>query len=262
VLVPFTIHTLQSFLPFSEPIVVDAILKLCILTGLQLALFVYFRIFLGVMASLAGVFLFDALTGYSLTYIAGPSLIETGDLLNAAIFVGILYGAYHRNHLLMVVLFALGAANRETVLAALVPVVAILWNERRRPVIFSAIAGAAVIPYLAIRLMRARGGEFDWFSFEGLARNIPGLGTGDLGNALAGNVHVFFLLVPLFVLVLWKMRQLPVFLRRTLWLVPVLVIIHYLVGSIIEARLWLPALVALIPPALLNLEQILNTERT
>lgn len=256
VLIPFTVYGLQSLLPGSDPIVIDGILKLCILTLLQLALFAYFNNFLGAMLSVAGVFLFDALAGYSMTFIAGPSLIETADLLNAALFAGILLAAYRRRYLVVGALIIPGALNRETILAVLVPLGILLWHERRRFLIFSLLAGTAIVPYLAVRLARTREAGFDWFTFEGLQRNIPGYPGGRLANVIVGNLHLAFLLVPFLVLAFWKYKQLPGFLRTGLSLVPVLIIVHYLVGSIIEARLWLPVLVVLIPPAMMTLERI------
>jgi hypothetical protein len=91
---------------------------------------------------------------------------------------------------------------------------------------------------------------------EGLAHNIPFLSEQTTGKAIVGNLHVIALLGPLLVVSVPRFWDKPKFLWVCAIVVPFFIVAHYAVGTIIEARLWMPLFIILIPLSIINLSRL------
>ena len=249
VLIPYSVTALHSMAPVLSPMNVDLFLKIIILIVCQASFYLYSRLFLSPIASLAGVFILDCLVGFTLSSIQGPSIIETSDLLNMAIYSLALISLYKDSLRYFCLILFIGTFNRESTWMIL-PILFISDFIHRRGPWRSILACLAVgIPYVGMRLVIGSDAPA-WVTLEGIVRNIPFLATEHTGEALMANVHVAVLLGPLLILALMNFKSHPEFLRVTSSIVPLFIVIHYIAGWIIETRLWMPLFVILIPLAL------------
>ncbi len=256
IFVPYLIFILHKGLPLINTLMWDLGLKILILTFCQLVFFNYLRSFFSGMVALAGVLWFDILIGVSLFHIQGPSVIETADLLNALVF-GLALQAIYRNRfiLLCVVLFC-GTFNRETTWILLPILFLQEWFGGRSWRRFLIAVAAVALPYFGLHWLIASSTPI-WFLTQDIRLNVPFLAPQHTWGALVANLHLFFLLGPLIVLGVYRFREHPVFLQIACSIVPLFIIIHYIVGSIRETRLWMPLYLLLIPVAIDNLIKLL-----
>jgi hypothetical protein len=259
VFIPYLIFILHKSIPVINPLVWDFGLKILILLFCQLAFFNYLRSFFSGIAALAGVLWFDILIGVSLFHIQGPSLIETADLMNVLIFSLALRAIYLGHFVLLCIILFVGTLNRETTWI-LLPI--LFLNDRlgRRTWHRLFMAGAAVaLPYFGLRWLIATPTTI-WFAVNDIPLNIPFLSPPHAAGALVANLHLMLLLGPLIALGVYHFRQHPFFLRIAASIAPLFILIHYIVGSIRETRLWMPLYLLLIPLALNNLIKLLQDE--
>ena len=238
----------------------DFVLKFLLLCLLEMAFYRYLSGFFNPMESLAGVFLLMALVGFSFSYVAGPSIMETGDVLNAVVFV-LAFSALHQNKfaLLCAILFV-GTLNRESTWILMIPIsIAEYMNRRRAERIIITLLSIA-LPYFAVRMLH--GSSSNWFMMAGLARNIPFISKDFLWNAIIANVHFVVLVGPLLLLSLYRFKERPRFLQVASSIVPLFILVHYAVAWIIEARIWIPLFLVLIPLSLESLKQITGFDFT
>ena len=195
----------------------------------------------------------DVLIGYSLAYVLGPASGETTDLLNLLVFILVLDLMLDGRTGALAVLFVVGMLNRETPLLLLPLVFAIDRSEKRGIAPSAILALASVAVYVGLRLaIRTTGGG--WFITQGLGMNIPGYESGMAGRSFQSVVHVLLLLAPLFGLAVVGFSRLPLVFRGSIVLAGLLVIIHFVVATVIESRLWMPEFALLIPASLYNLQ--------
>ncbi len=257
--VPYLIFTLHKSLPLINVLTWDFGLKILILTFCQLAFFNNLRSFYSGIAALAGVLWFDILTGVSLFHIQGPSVIETADLMNVLVFSLALHAIYRDRFILLCAVLFGGTFNRETTWILLPVLFLHEWFGRRSWRRFL-IAGAAVaLPYFGLRWLITSPTPI-WFLTQDIRLNIPFLSPQHTWGALVANLHLIFLLGPLLVLGAYRFREHPAFLQIASSIAPLFIIIHYVVGSIREIRLWMPLYLLLIPLALDNLIKLLQNE--
>jgi len=261
VFIPYLAQGLHTVLPFLSLVNIDLVLKIFFLIICQFSFYYYLRIFFPSFVSLVGVFILDILLSFALSSIIGPSITENDDLMNLAIFTLSLI-ALNKNQLVYLLAFLfIGTFNRETTLL-IIPI--IFFNDYfsgkgiRRTLLACA---AIVIPYLGLRIF-IHSPEPNWFTFKWIIHNIPFLSSETTSNALIANAHLFFLLGPLIILSLMNYNKHPKFLRTASYITPLFIVVHYLVGRIIEVRLWIPLFVILIPLALNTLIMIFNTHST
>lgn len=257
VFIPYLAYGINSILPFISLVNLDLLLKIFFLIVCQLTFYYYLRNFFPDMLSLMGVFLMDILLGFTFSSIIGPSIGENADLLNLAVFILVLNALYKNKFLIVVVFLFIGTFNRETTLF-LIPIIfmhdLILEKGLLRTV---AALFAVAVPYIGLRLL-INPPVADWFTFEALIKNIPFLSAEMTSSALIANFHVVFLLIPLIVLSLFNFKQHPQFLRIAAYITPLFILVHYLIGNIIETRLWIPLFMILIPLSVNSLSLILN----
>jgi hypothetical protein len=261
IFVPYLIFILHKSLPLINMLRWDFGLQILILIFCQLVFFNYLRSFFSGMAAFAGVLWFDILIGVSLFHIQGPSVIETADLMNALIFSLALHAIYRDRLILLCAVLFLGTFNRETTWILLPILFLHEWFGRRSWQRFLVAVAAVALPYFGLRWLIASPTPI-WFLTEDLRLNIPFLSSQHTWGALVANLHLIFLLGPLIVLGIHRFREHPVFLQIASSIAPLFILIHYIVGSIRETRLWMPLYLLLIPLALNNLIKLLQEEES
>ncbi len=252
---PFMIHAIASVIPLS-PINVDFALKLLVFLISQWVFYALLRSHLGEWQSFAGVLLFNVLMMFSLSYIHGPSVLETGDIANALVFASALLLLHQNKFGFLCVIAALGMLNRETPLL-FVPVVFLhdRFHERgwrRSAILFLILAGIYLVPRFLIGSTSS-----DWFRFEGIPWNIP-FAAENFAKPIVANLRLLVLLGPLFLLGFSRFQDQPPLFKHAAILVPVFLLVHYVLATIIEARLWMPLFVVLIPMAIHTLSGLMK----
>jgi hypothetical protein len=256
-LVPWITAFAHRLFPSVTEIDIDAVLKVLILFCVQITFFWTQRRFYAPWIALAGVFWMDVLIGYSLAYVLGPASGETTDLLNLLVFVLALDLMLDGKTAALALLFVVGMLNRETPLLLLPLIYALDRSARRRAARSVIVTLASVAVYVGLRLaVQTTGGK--WFTMQGLGSNIPGYEPGMGGRALQSALHVLVLLVPLFGLAVAGFNRKQILFRGSIVLAGILVIVHFVVATVIESRLWMPVFALLIPPSLLTLQGIFN----
>lgn len=256
-LVPYA-YTFTRHFGF-DLLLVDFAVKVGLLWLCQLVFFRYLRRFVPGLAAVAGVFLLDVLVAYSLSYISGPSAVETMDLVNLLVFVLALEWIHAGRLPALCAVLAVGTLNRETVWVLVFIFALRDWLEGHglRRVMWPGLAVA--VPYFGVRLLVPS--DAVWFGTKDLVYNIPFLRAETTWQAVLANTHVFFLLAPLIGLAAIRFREHPRFLQIAAAMTPVFILVHYVFGSIIERRLWMPLYVLLIPLVVRRLQGWFGGER-
>jgi hypothetical protein len=226
---------------------------------LQGLCFTYLATFSGRHGALAGVLWLDVLLAYSLSYIQGPSIVESADILSAVIMTGALLALYRRQVGLLLVVLAVGTFNRETQWIILPAVFA--WRQRsgESHVVSLAAAAAVAVPYLAVRFLIPAPGA--WLTTGGLALNVPFFSAVHTPQAITATIHVLLLLGPLVALAAWRYRDHDPFLQVSGIIVVLFIIVHYLFGTVIESRLWIPLYPVLLPLSLGSIHRLLGAAK-
>lgn len=254
ILVPQLLAALHAVTGLA-PLTLDLVLKLAALTSLQALAYAYLRAFFGATEALCGVLWLDAVSGYCLSFIPGPHITETSDILAACSMVACLLALHAGRHRVLLGLLLVSVCNRETCMLLLPAVFAHEW-PRAGGVRRSLQATLAVlIPYLGLRLWI---GRRPWFAWT-VATNIPGLASSSW-KAVVANVHVLLLLGPLLALGALGFARQSSFVRKSALIVPGYLLVHYLFGRVIENRLWLPLVPVLLPLAIGGLVQLRERE--
>lgn len=148
------------------------------------------------------------------------------------------------------VVIAVGMTARETVGLLVLLAAAVRVDEWRRLEYWRLILGlaaTAAMVWLALRL--GYGPREAFTELVTPAVNIPE------NLSRAGSLRVVVLFGPVWALALWRLRGAPAFLRRSLVLVPVFLVVHLCYGLIGETRYFLPLAPCLVPLALRHLAE-------
>ena len=259
VLIPYLYKLVTEITDKFSLITFDFALKVLLLTACQLAFFQYLRQFFAKLVALAGVLWFGFLISYSLSYIPGPSVIETIDIFNALVFCMALSLLLKDQLMPFCLLLVVGMMNRETPWILLPTVFLGEWLGNRRFGRVLVVSLALAIPYFGLRFLIETPIP-TWFTTHDLMFNIPFMSAEQSYKAIVANVHLLFLLGPLLIISAIRFREHPKFLQIAAAVVPLFVIVHYLFGSIIERRLWMPLYVLLLPLAVHNLSKMCSGE--
>lgn len=234
-------------------ITIDLFPKVILLIACQYSLLRYLGNFFEKTAALLGVFLFDSLLGYFLSFIKGPSIIETIDILNFLIVTLGLIALYRNNYLYLSALLFIGLLNRETPLI-LLPIAFI--HERIQYKKFhssSRVLLISLIAFLSPRIFLTSWADATWFNTGELHANLSFLFGEYSREAVMGNIRLAVLLGPFLLLGLYKFSEQPRFLRVASIAIPLLIVVHYFTGRIVETRLWIPLFPLLMPLTVNNL---------
>ena len=259
IFIPYLVTGLHSVVPFWSLVDIDLFLKIFFLIICQVTFYYYLCNFFSSFVSLTGVLILDILLSFTFSSIVGPSIGENADLLNMAIFIMALNALFKNSFGYLLALLFIGTFNRETIWF-LIPIIFLNDFFSKKSIYRSLLACLTVaIPYFGLRTI-IRPSVPDWFTFEGVIRNIPFLSPETTATALIANAHVAFLLGPLIILSLLHFNKHPQFLRIASYITPLFILLHYILGTIIETRLWLPLFIILIPLSLNTLTLILNNQ--
>lgn len=209
-----------------------------VFTTLALLVFTrYCRHWLRPGTAVAGTVLYALLIAYS----ARNDLQESAPLLGLT-FAGALWAMREGRDIAFAAIVWIGALNNETMLFliplfVLIRAVPLRWDTLWRMSARAFILGLpALLTVAAVRY---------------LTRDMAYLGGGwHLGENLRSLGAVVLFFGPLWLLALWRMRDLPLFLRRGLWSVPLFMLPNLMIGVITETRLLLPLCGFVLPAAL------------
>lgn len=249
ILIPFLILGTQAVFSFLTMVGIDFLMKVFFLILCQLSFYYYLRNFYFSIISFLGLVILDVLLSFTFSSILGPSVVETADIFNLVIFILALQALYRNHFIQFLLLIFLGTLNRETTWF-LLPVL-FLNDFSNKKGYFRTIIAAVVIavPYFGLRLL-IKSDNASWFTFEKLSHNIPFLSSELTTTALIANFHTAIFLLPFIILTVMNFKKHPNFLRKAVFITPLFILVHYLLGSIIETRLWLPLIVILLPTSL------------
>jgi len=259
IFIPFLVAGLQSLFPFLSLIDLDLFLKIFFLFIGQITFYIYLRNFYSSFISLSGVFFLDILLSFTFSSIIGPSIGENADLFNLAIFVLSLNAIYKNSYSSLLIFLFIGTFNRETTLF-LLPILFLNDYFMKKSIYRSILASVVTaIPYFGIRLL-IQSPDPSWLTFNGITKNIPLLNHETTINALIANIHTIAVLGPVVLLSVLNFSKHPQFLRVASFITPLFIVLHYIFGSIIETRLWIPLFTLLIPLSLNSLIILLDLE--
>lgn len=180
------------------------------------------------------------------TQMPGVTLFEGQDALNLAVMLFGMHLILRRKFWWLALLIPVGIINRETPLFLLIPMIYIGWKEHVwKPVALTVIL--SVGSYIGIRLLVNNPGGAEWFLFDKMSKNIPGLNSQDLGFALKSNVYVLLYFIPVLALFFVGKKLKSVDFKGILLMSACFILAHYMVGTIIELRLFLPLIGVLLP---------------
>ena len=253
VFIPYFVTGIHYIFPFISLVDIDFILKIFLLCFCQITFFLYLRNFYGAIISLAGVFILNILLSFTFSSILGPSIGENADLLNLLIFTLSLNAIYKNSFFLLLLTLFIGTFNRETTLF-IIPI--LFLNDYNKKLGYTRTILACMIvaiPYLGLRFL-IQSPSPNWFTFEGLSKNIPFINSEFTKNAIIANIHTLSTLGFLIILSIMNFKKHRKFFRTASFMVPPFILLHYLVGSVIETRLWIPLFAILIPLSLNSLK--------
>lgn len=249
ILIPYMVLGIQSLFSFLSMVGIDFLLKVSFLILSQLAFYFYLRSFFSPLISLLGVVILDVLLSFTFSSILGPNVVETADIFNLGIFILALHTLYKNQFIKFLVLIFVGTINRETTWF-LLPVLFLNDLSSKKGFFRTIISFVAIaVPYFGLRLL-IHVDDSIWFTFEKLSHNIPFLISELTTTALIANFHTAIFLLPFIILTVMNFKKHPDFLRTATYLTPLFIVVHYLLGSIIETRLWLPLIIILLPTSL------------
>ncbi len=166
-------------------------------------------------------------------------VVQESDPINLLVFMLGVWALARTRDLLLIPLVLVGTLNRET--TAMLPAVYLLARWRERPAgevawRTAAIGGAWALAYGALRL--GYGDREYYCAVVMWTENLKALGP---------TVLVLLLFGAMWGLAFVGAKKGPTMLRRSLWLVPPYIALHYVVALAWEVRLFLPLAPVIIP---------------
>jgi hypothetical protein len=235
-LTPWLAEGLRLALPGQNLFTAYVVLR-GITTGLGLFFFDrYMRVWFTRPAAAGGALALAAIIPF--TYFR---VVQESDPINLLAFVLAYWAMAVERDFLLFPLVLLGTLNRET--TALIPALYLVARIGGRPgrEVASRTAGLAacwIAVYGGLRLLYgSRGYYCDVVMWS---KNIASWGP---------TIQVLLLFGALWVLALFGARKAPTLLRRSLWLLPPYIALHYVVAMVNEVRLFLPYAPSIIPLA-------------
>ncbi len=233
-LAPWLAEWLRLLLPDGDLFLAYMLLR-AVVTGITLFVFDrYMRTWFTPAAAAAGALALAAIIPF--TYYR---VVQESDPINLLVITAAFLALARSRDLLLIPLVLLGTLNRET--TAMIPAVYLLarWREKPmaemipRAVILS--AAWAVVYFGMVRIYGWREPYTETFMWSrNVASGFPTL-------------QVVLVYGAIWLLAVLGARQAPPMLRRTLWLVPPYIALHYVIAMVNEVRLFLPLAPILIP---------------
>ncbi len=233
-LTPWLAESLRLLLPGHQVFTAYILLR-GLITGLTFYFFDrYLRTWFNPPAAAGGALALAAILPF--TYFR---VVQESDPINLLVFVLAFSALAKDREFLLLPLILLGTLNRET--TALIPAIYLLSNWGRRPTAqlawrTASFAAAWILVYGSLRLGY---GHREYYC---------DLIMWPLNTATWGpTIHVVLFFGVMWVLAFLGAKGAPLLLRRSLWLLPPYVALHYVVAMVQEVRLLLPLAPVLIP---------------
>lgn len=209
-----------------------------VVTGVTLYLFHrYMRVWFSPGAAAAGALCLAAILPFTYLHV-----VQESDPINLLAFVLAFWALARGRDLLLLPLVLVGTLNRET--TAMIPAVYLFARLGRRPiaeVAWKTAALAAAWAAIYLSMVWVLYGRREYYCDVVMWRlNV---------ESWAPTAQVLLLFGVMWVLAFAAARRGPLLLRRTLWLLPPFVILHYVVAMVREVRLFLPFAPVVIPLA-------------
>jgi hypothetical protein len=233
-LTPWLAEGLRLLLPGQQVFFAYLLLR-GLVTGLTLLLFDrYLRTWFSPPAAAAGALALAAILPF--TYFR---VVQESDPINLLVFV-LAFSAWAADRdLLLIPLLLVGTLNRET--TALIPALYLVANWGRRPAAqlawkTAALGAAWAATYGGLRLAY---GHREYY--------CPVIMWGQNTAGWAPTIHVALVFGAMWALAFVGARGAPALLRRSLWLLPPYLVLHFVVAMAQEVRLFLPLAPVVIP---------------
>jgi hypothetical protein len=235
-LTPFLAEAVRRLLPDQDLETAYLVLRGA-LTGVTLVAFErYLRVWFLPAAAAAGTLLLAAIIPFTFMQV-----VQESDPLNLLIFVLAYWALAVGRDLWLIPLVVVGTLNRETI--AMIPVAYLVvrygWEPCTRVLARAAILGTCwASTYGGLLLHYGRRAYYcDAVMFS---HNV---------GSLSPTLFPLLLFGPVWGMAVLARRDAPAMLRRSLWLVPPFILLHYVVAVVEEVRLFLPLAPILIPLA-------------
>lgn len=188
----------------------------------------------------------------------GITIVESQDILNAIFFLLLLLLAKNEKWFFFGLVSIISIMNRETPLILLVPFSLYLVSKRKiKPLIF--INTVALLTYFSIRFfMQVNQGNYP--DFTNLRTNFPGINMTYFFVAIKNNILLFSMIGPLIIFAFYNFKKETIYDRLLILVIIPFLIIHYIMGSILEIRLFFPLIVVILPFTIKNLKLIFEKQ--
>jgi len=191
-----------------------------------------------------------------MAYFKGPSIIESIDILNFLMMTIALTAIYTGEFRSLILIMIIGLLNKETPLI-LLPVMFIYeWLQHKRLNHFFWILLISAITFLIPRVFISSWDGSKWLDLEELSNNLSFFSGAQSSEIIMGTIRFGILIIPFVVIGLYKFNEHPLFLKIAASVIPLLIMIHYVVGKVEQWRLWMPLFPLLIPLAVNNLVKL------
>lgn len=182
----------------------------------------------------------------------GITVVESQDMLNAVFFLMLLWLAAKEQWLWFSLVMLVSVMNRETPLILLAPFGYLFFRKRDlKNLLLIALPG--LLMYFGIRYyLPVHIGNYP--DFTNLRTNFPGVDSTFFWKAVQNNVQLFCMIGPMVLLAFYDFLKQSLENKALLLVTVPFLIIHYLMGSILEIRLFFPLIVVILPYMITNLK--------
>lgn len=256
-LMPRIVEIMSSMLDYSP-------ISICILINI-FTIFLVFHLFSiytrNFLSEFEG-FLTTIILGFFITIIQtqlmGVLIVETQDIVNAFFFVLLLILGQKKRWIIFGIIIALSITNRETNLILLLPFSVLLFREKNYlPLLY--INSMGWVTAILIRFL-INVNESDYPNFSNLKTNFPGLNVDYINKALEFNLHLFSFIFLIVIFSFFNYKKQNFYIKTLIITCLIFIAIHYIMGSIIELRLFLPLVILILPIAVKNIKAIFENE--
>ncbi|WP_339833381.1 hypothetical protein [uncultured Flavobacterium sp.] len=257
-IVPKIIHFLSEILncsPINVAFILNIVCIFCVLSLFNKFAKTYLNSFESLLTTLVLSFFIAIIQ----CQIMGIIIIESQDIVNALFFIVLLLLAQKEKWLLFGLLLGFSITNRETTLILLLPFSSILYKQQKiKQLLWINFIGIGT--YIIIRVL-IKVKPSDYPNFANLKTNFPFLDISFLCKSLENNLHLFSLLLPIIILAFLNLKRQNYYTKSLILTIIPFIFIHYIMGTIIELRLFLPLIILILPIAIKNLKNNIEKQQ-
>lgn len=252
-LIPYLIKSLSGIFSCS-PINISFFLNIVFIFIILSLFTAYARYFLSPFTSFLTTFIVAFYIIIIQSQFIGITIVESQDIANALFFLLLLLLAKKEMWLLFGLVMILSIMNRETTLILLAPFSYLLFMQRKTiPLIF--INLTAILAFIGIRVF-LQVNQGDYPDFTNLRTNFPGLDMVYFFKAIKNNILLFSMIGPIVIFAFYKLKSQSTDNKVLILMTIPFFIVHYIMGSILEIRLFFPLLIVILPFTIKNLKSV------